>query len=35
MHETCNCTVASRCAVTTIGRGIVGMADPASLVEED
>ena len=34
MHETCNCTVASRFAVMTIVRGIVGMADPASLVEE-
>ena len=35
MHETCDCTVASRFAVMTIARGIAGMADPASLVEED
>ena len=35
MHETCNRTVASRFAVTTIARGITGMADPASVVEDD
>ncbi len=35
MHETRNCTVAGRLAVTTMARGIVGMAPPASPGEED
>ena len=35
MHETCNYTVARRFAVITVVRGILGMAAPASLVEED
>ena len=35
MHEICNDTVVRRFAVITVVRGIVGMAAPASLVEED
>ena len=35
MHETCDRTVASRFAVMIIARGIAGMADPASVIEED
>ena len=34
MHETSNRTVATRLAVMTIARAVVGIADPASLVEE-
>ena len=35
MHETCDSTVASRLSGMTIVRGVVGMTDPAGLVEED